>query len=263
MIKSTLLFKRSRERRNNFPALCVLSSMLYALCSSLAPSAFAAPGKQNVAAIVISFSGKFSVKPSGSTKFEPAKKGQFLYEGDTVKTEKNSLASITFANGVQIKINASTEFVINMKQLGSADEGSELNMKKGQIWSKVMRKGTKFGVRTPVALAAVRGTEFDVELSPSGGFMALQCYEGVVNVENEFGSQEVKENEKTSVSGGSAPNPPQPLTSEDKDKKDWTDKIKSEEDDSNSQKDEPAEKVLKMEVETPTGKKTLKMKFKK
>lgn len=118
----------------------------------------------NVAAIVTIFSGDFLVKPKAEEVFVQAKKGQFLYEGDMIKTGENSLAAITFVTGVQIKINEKTEFIIAPKGLGELDEA--ITVGQGQVYSKVLRSGSSFGVRTNAAVASVRGTEFDVEVKP-------------------------------------------------------------------------------------------------
>ncbi|MBI1979131.1 MAG: FecR domain-containing protein, partial [Elusimicrobia bacterium] len=125
---------------------------------------FLGASQKSVAAIVTSISGTFLVKPSGQKDFLAASVGQFLYEGDVGKTLQNSMAAITFVSGVQVKINANTEFTINLKELGKMDE--EVTVNEGQVFSKVLRKGSQFGVRTELALAAVRGTEFDVKVSP-------------------------------------------------------------------------------------------------
>src|SRR5258708_35016165 len=94
-----------------FKSFCFFLSVL-CLHARFMPLSFAA-GKEKTAAIIISFRGDLTVKRRSALRYARAKKGDFLYEGDTVKSGKNTVAAITLVTGIQIKINANTEFVIN------------------------------------------------------------------------------------------------------------------------------------------------------
>lgn len=226
-----------------------------------------------VTAVIVNFQGSLLVKTNGTSRFAPAKKGQFLYEGDIVKTEKNSLGAITFVSGVSLKMNANTEFTISVKQLGKADE--ELTMGSGQVYSKVLKRGSRFGIKTPVALAAVRGTEFDVQLDKDGNNQRLSVMEGVVQLGNDYGLVNVNAGQYALCAGGESPQPPQdmgpgdkPVWQEkvkvdDKDQKEMTKKLQEGTTAAATTTGTSNEKTLKMQVDTPDGKKTLNLKFKK
>ncbi len=78
--------------------------------------------------------------------------------------------------------------------------------------------------RTPAAVAAVRGTEADVE---SNERMTVKVYEGFVDVENKYGKQALSAGQMTQVaSAATAPEPPKTMTAADK--QTWQDALKAE-----------------------------------
>jgi len=195
----------------------VVSLAVIFLCVPCICQLSAAP----VAAVITTVKGEVQVIPNQKTTSKPAKVGDFVYEGDTVKTLKGAQAAITFTNGAVIKLNQNTEFLIDVT--GSiADIGSRIKMKTGKLWSKVRPK-SKFEIETPVAIVAVRGTEFETNLA--GGRLDLSVFSGIVNVKNKFGEVDVKEGKKTTVSGDNPPEPPTDL--KDKNKPAWQDELET------------------------------------
>lgn len=162
--------------------------------------------KTNVAAIVTSISGTLEVFPHGTEKWVKARKGMFLYEGDQLKTGANSRAGITFANGIELKINESSTFTIQITEEREMKNAIDLLI--GEIFSKIMIEGVKFEMHTPVAVAAVRGTEFNTNVRKSG-LTTVLVYKGIVEVWNELGSVTLTEAKKTVVQPNQAPQPPQ------------------------------------------------------
>src|SRR3989339_786202 len=161
--------------------------------------------KSQLAGIVTNTKGKVQVSKNGKD-FKQAKIGDFLYEGDTVKTLKKSQSAVTYTNGVIIKSNQNTEYLISIsEQLEKI--GSRIKLASGQLWTKVRPK-TKFEIKTPVAVVAVRGTEFD--LNYDGRNLDLAVYDGTVNLGNEKGSKDVNKGQKSSCSGGNPPGDPEP-----------------------------------------------------
>jgi hypothetical protein len=162
--------------------------------------------KTNVAAIVTSISGTLEVFPHGTEKWVKARKGMFLYEGDQLKTGANSRAGITFANGIELKINENSTFTIQITEEREMKNAIDLLI--GEIFSKIMIEGIKFEMHTPVAVAAVRGTEFNTNVRKSG-LTTVLVYKGIVEVWNELGSVTLTEAKKTVVQPNQAPQPPQ------------------------------------------------------
>ncbi|MDD5688351.1 MAG: FecR family protein [Elusimicrobia bacterium] len=173
-----------------------------------------------MAGIVTNTKGSVQVLNNKGKDWKKAKVGDFLYEGDTIKTLTKSQSAVTFTNGTMIKSNQNTEFfVVIAEKLEKI--GSQIKMKAGRVWTKVRPK-TKFEIHTPVAIVAVRGTEFDTDLS--GDRLDLTVFEGVVNVKNNFGEVNVKKGKKTTVGAG-APEPPSDTKKEEQ--SNWQDEIVS------------------------------------
>jgi len=177
--------------------------------------------KTNVAAIVTSISGTLEVLPYETEKWVEAKKGMFLYEGDQLKTGSNSQAAITFANGIELKINESSTFAIQITEEKEMKNAIDLLI--GEIFSKIMIEGVKFEMHTPVAVAAVRGTEFNTNVKKSG-LTTILVYKGIVEVWNELGSVTLTEAKKTVVQPNQAPQPPEQVELELE--PDWQEEVK-------------------------------------
>ena len=174
-----------------------------------------------MAAVITTMNGEVLVIAYQKSAERAAKVGDFIYEGDTVKTSKGGQAAITFTNGAVVKLNQSAEFTIDVT--GSVEDiGTKIKMKAGKLWSKVRPK-SKFEVNTPIALVAVRGTEFETELFV--GRLNLSVFDGIVNVKNKYGEVDVSRGKKTTVAGGNAPEPPSDL--KDNDKPVWQDELQT------------------------------------
>jgi len=159
-----------------------------------------------VAAIVTSISGKLLVLSYGTEKWIEAEKGMFLYEGDQLKTELNSKAGITFANGIELKINENSTFTIQITEEREMKNAIDLLI--GEIFSKIMIEGVKFEMHTPVAVAAVRGTEFNTKVKKDK-LTTFLVYKGIVEVWNELGSVTLTQAKRTVVQPNQAPQPPE------------------------------------------------------
>ena len=170
--------------------------------------------------VITTVKGEVQVLPYQKNTWQPSKVGAFLYEGDTVKTLKKSQAAITLTNGVVMKLNQNTEFSFDVTS--SIEKiSSQIKMKAGQIYSSVRPK-TKFEIHTPVAIVAVRGTEFDVHYG--AGKLELAVYKGKVNLKNDYGDVDVEEGESSSASGGQSPEPPKKM--EEKKEDGWQEEVK-------------------------------------
>ncbi len=195
-------------RRNSKLIACLLGLLVFCFLvhNSIISRMAWAQEKTNVAAIVTSVSGRLEILPYGTEKWVEAKKGMFLYEGDQLKTGVTSRAAITFANGIELKINENSTFTIQITEEREMKNAIDLLI--GEIFSKIMIEGVKFEMHTPVAVAAVRGTEFNTNVRKSG-LTTVLVYKGIVEVWNELGRVTVTEAKKTVVRPNQAPQPPQ------------------------------------------------------
>lgn len=83
-----------------------------------------------------------------------------------------------FPDGTQVRLEKGGKLVL-------AEEGPGVvvfRLLAGKAWARVAKnRGRRFEIRTPVAVAAVRGTEFTVEINDDGQTVT-QVLEGVVAV---------------------------------------------------------------------------------
>ncbi len=109
-------------------------------------------------ATLAKISGPVSIRASGSTKYAKAKAGDSLIFGDTVKVGKGGIAHLTLKDRGAVLIRE--ESVMTLQGSG---QKTALSFRFGEFLiglSKKLEAGQSFKVRTPAAVAAVRGTLF-------------------------------------------------------------------------------------------------------
>lgn len=213
-----------RKRGKEFSALPMLVLILFVFSFFYMHTATCwAEEKTNVAAVVTSLSGTLLILPYKTEKWVEATKGMFLYEGDELKTGANSKAAITFANGIELKINENSTFTIQITEEREMKNAIDLFI--GEIFSKIMVEGVKFEMHTPVAVAAVRGTEFNSKVKEDK-LTTFLVYKGIVEVWNELGSVTLTKAKRTVVRPNQAPQPPEEVDLEREPK--WQEEVKIE-----------------------------------
>ncbi len=142
--------------------------------------------------------------------WQPVGLRDVLLPGDVVKTGPGSRAAILLADEVQIKINANSTLEIAevMPPPGKSIRAAAgpvqtiLNLLKGEIWSR--GRGRPLQIRTPAATATIRGTEFDLLVSPAEE-SRLAVLEGTVELRNAQGGVVVKAGEQATARVGEPP----------------------------------------------------------
>ncbi|HBL19063.1 MAG: hypothetical protein A2X36_04430 [Elusimicrobia bacterium GWA2_69_24] len=178
------------------------AACLCALAAAAAVLPSPALARDAVAGVVIDVKGKPQVRRSGKTADEALKVNKFVYEGDVIKTGAGELAAIAFVGGAEIRINEGSEFII---ESGGGRQSTSVFTKVGQAWTRLLHGRAGMSVRTPLAVAAVRGTEADVDVHDR---MTVKVYEGLVDVSNDFGKQSLQAGMMTQVgAAGQAPAP--------------------------------------------------------
>jgi ferric-dicitrate binding protein FerR (iron transport regulator) len=114
-----------------------------------------------------------------------------IYEGDVLRTQAASQALIEFNNGIQVALNENTEFTILSRWEKSNGFTRILRLKQGEIWVDTQGGPKPLEIETPVATAAVKGTEFDLVVSPDGQ-STLTVISGVVEFGTAFGTCPIK-----------------------------------------------------------------------
>ncbi|MBI4727821.1 OmpA family protein [candidate division TA06 bacterium] len=115
--------------------------------------------------------GNIFARKQGISKFQPASLGQVLTILDEVVTDSTGRAEITFDNGSRVKVNPSSDLVIEEQSWETGNKKAQvgLNLIAGKAYAKISKLGDKkesFSLGTPTAVAGIRGTEFVVESKP-------------------------------------------------------------------------------------------------
>lgn len=163
-------------------------------------------------AIITFIRGEVEVFRPGRVNWEKARPGTMLKAGDKIRTGKKSQANTTSKEGHRLTIKERT--VLEITQLGS--KAWDLRMQAGKSRFSVAKlgPGQSFRVRTPTAVCAVRGTEFQVELLEDESTV-LDVFSGIVafgDIQGTVPEVPIMENQRTEVhQGEAAPKSPEAI----------------------------------------------------
>lgn len=150
-------------------------------------------------------SGDVTVHPADGSPETSGEDGMPLEEGDRVSVDEGGSAEIALDGGSLITVREKSEFKI--EKTGKADTWFSLTA--GALLAKIQKQlgNNRLRVRTPTAVAAVRGTEFGVEVDEAGASHVGVFDEGKVEVTGEQGGtpEVLISNQETTVKKGAAP----------------------------------------------------------
>ena len=137
----------------------------------------------NVEAVV----GTFVIRRSDGRVDEMKGKSPLpIFEGDECRTERASKAFIRLADGTQVAMNEETTFVVRSRGERGRGVIRIFRLLLGEMWFKTSQP-TPLEVETPVAIAAIKGTEFNMKVAADGQSL-LTVIDGVVEFGTPFGT---------------------------------------------------------------------------
>ncbi|MEW6200561.1 MAG: FecR domain-containing protein [bacterium] len=159
--------------------LLFLSVVLFVIAGAL--SVFAA---EKVDIKLSKIQGKVDVMISGETQWKAAKEGMKLSEGASIRTGEASSAFLTWKDGHAVKIQQLTVIKVDQLQKEAGVEKNTVSVTAGKVFSKVSKLGgnSSFNVKTPTAIAGVRGTAWETEIKPDNT-VSVSVVDGSVNVQ--------------------------------------------------------------------------------
>ncbi|WP_199555834.1 FecR domain-containing protein [Sandaracinobacteroides hominis] len=127
---------------------------------------------------------------------QPVAKGMALAEGDIIETGANGYATLTLPDNSQVSLpSASRIRLARLRQVPMSDSiDRRFTLEQGRSEAKVTpmsNPASRFLISTPVAVAAVRGTQFKVTYTPEELKAATVVTEGKVAVSRIGGIEEV------------------------------------------------------------------------
>ncbi|OGR87052.1 MAG: hypothetical protein A3J74_07005 [Elusimicrobia bacterium RIFCSPHIGHO2_02_FULL_57_9] len=150
------------------------------------------PAAQEWDARITDVRGEVTVLPAdGDAQGVEAEKDMPLASGDRIATGTDAGAEISLEGDHVIYLRANSDFTLQ----SARHSDSIFNLTLGSLLAKLQKlgEGRQLKVRTPTAVAAVRGTEFGVEISPENPDETYVGVfdEGKVAVSDESGHEEI------------------------------------------------------------------------
>jgi ferric-dicitrate binding protein FerR (iron transport regulator) len=141
--------------------------------------------------------------------------GGRLANDDAVFTSENTRAAIRFTDdGSLLRLNPNSQLRIQ----AAGDRGAlvkTIELEFGELWSRVTRgDAQQLRVQTPSGVAAVKGTEFIVRVSPDG-VTTVATLEGIVEFANQGGVVDITAGNIVIVQSPADPPVPRPITAGD------------------------------------------------
>lgn len=134
--------------------------------------------------------GDVKIKSAKTGKEEPAKIGSKVYPGDQVITAADSRGKIVMSDRNVLAISPDSNMQIAKYENDAAkgDKNVELNLSSGKVRANVEQKydgeKNKFMIKSPTAVAGVRGTKFMMGYEPSTQVSSVVTFSGQVQFGN-------------------------------------------------------------------------------
>ncbi|MBI3929303.1 MAG: FecR domain-containing protein [Armatimonadetes bacterium] len=129
-----------------------------------------------------------SVQIKGSGGWTRADVGDVLAPGSRIKTGKGSTAALVLSDETMIKLAENTEFVlVDLRESENGNFVRKFQLTLGRVWADVTpskSSGSTFEIQGPDAVAAVRGTAFEVDATDTG--TEINVFEGKVESTDAF-----------------------------------------------------------------------------
>jgi FecR protein len=129
---------------------------------------------------VISVQQKVDIKPQGTDTWKKASGNTPLSSSDKIRTGKKSVAKVRMDNGSTMLLLQNSE--AEMEDLSSVQR--TIKLLKGRVRAIVTRlkNAGDFKIKTPIGVASVRGTEFEVSFDEERKEMLVDVRQGQVGV---------------------------------------------------------------------------------
>ncbi|KLK92060.1 hypothetical protein AA309_16695 [Microvirga vignae] len=173
-----------------------------ALCLAEAHAQAPIPRQTPVAGSIVAAKGGEEMRFVREDAWRAAQIRQDVIGGDTLRTNAIGNLAILFADQTQIRVGRNSTLVVN--GVASTQGNTQLSLESGQVWARAARGGTGVDVKTPAAVAAIRGTDWSLSVDSSGK-TSLIVLEGVVELKNAQGSVTVRQGEGAVAAIGQAP----------------------------------------------------------
>jgi ferric-dicitrate binding protein FerR (iron transport regulator) len=109
-----------------------------------------------------------------------------LFPGDECRTERASKAFVKMVDGTQVAMNEETTFRYQAREERVRGKTRIFKLLIGELWLRTLGPA-QVEIETPVATAAIKGTELNIKVNPDGTSV-LTVLEGLVEFGTPFGT---------------------------------------------------------------------------
>lgn len=158
---------------------------------------------------VVTLIGQGQARASTTHDWRTAAIRDKLDNGSYVRTGDFSQMGLLLGDQTQLRLNQNS--MVQLREIGTSGAPTTLELSVGRVWAQAKRRAPKAAdptpavtIHTPNAVAAIRGTDWDLAVAPDGS-ATLTVLSGQVEFSNALGSVQVGPNEQASVVPGQAP----------------------------------------------------------
>jgi hypothetical protein len=166
---------------------------------------------QALLTVLSGFSGNVTSLKAGTTAWSACSAGQKLGINDILKTAEGASATVTFFDGSSIELAPSTEIkILELANSAGAQTTISLSQQIGQTLSRVAAftdPASRYDVRTPAAIASVRGSVMLVAVAEDGA-TSVGNVEGKIVVTAQGQEVAIPEGQRSEVAPGKPPEQP-------------------------------------------------------
>ncbi|MEX2130759.1 MAG: tetratricopeptide repeat protein [Pseudohongiellaceae bacterium] len=159
--------------------------------------------QQNFAAEVVSREGEGEWRTDIQAEWAEAGVTQQLSEGNFIRTGSRSKLGLLFRDQSQMRLNQNSLLIVR-DVLDEQGSSTRFELNQGRAWVKSKQIPDSLIMETPSAVAAIRGTDWDIEVGADGSTI-LTVLHGSVELSNAFGTVTVNRNEQGIAAVNTAP----------------------------------------------------------
>ncbi len=127
-----------------------------------------------------SFRNKVEIRAGNEDSWKKAASSKILKTDDAVRTGRQSIARVKLADGSKILLLQNSQ--AELEDLSSVQKAIKLIRGKIRAVVTKMKGEASFKIKTPIGVASVRGTDFEVEFSEESQEMFVDVRKGAVGV---------------------------------------------------------------------------------
>lgn len=196
-------------RAKRFPVKRVRHRLFAALLAVCAAAAFCSAETGGYFGELAAVSGAVEIMRAGSGAWESAFNGLPFCEGDRLRTAARASCDIELDDGSFIHLAENSDTTAEILELTADRHSSKFSLWFGRVIASInSARPVKMQVRTPTAVAAVRGTEFAVEATEDATGVGVFDGEVEVGADESGESVSVAPGLETTVARGKRPERP-------------------------------------------------------